>query len=175
MSRTVDQTSTIIPGAVLNAVLLSGKFNICHGNAQSLCARKTSKLDELRHVLSKSKVDVACFTESWLTSRITDRSVAIPGYRSVRNDRVYKRGGGIVVYYKEHLSCLKVMSTEVSTESNDKTECLALEFCLCGEKFVVVTVYNPPENDCSCFISDMMVEFTSRYNGIFMVGDFNMY
>lgn len=171
MSLTPDRA--YIPGAVLNAVLLSGKLNICHGNVQSLCARNSNKLDELRHVLSKSKVDIACFTESWLTSKITDRSITIPGYRCMRNDRSYKRGGGIIVYYKEHLSCLKVLNTEVNTESIDKTECLALEFCLQGQKFVVVAVYNPPENDCSCFLSDVMVGFTASYDNVFMIGDFN--
>lgn len=169
----MNQTSTNIPGAVLNAVLLPGKFNICHGNVQSLCARKSNKLDELRDVLSKSKVDVACFTESWLASKNSDRSIAIQGYRFVRNDRCYKRGGGIVVYYKENLSCRRVMSTVISNESTDKTECLALEFCVKRQKFVVVTVYNPPDNDCSCFLSELMVELNGGYDSIFMVGDFN--
>lgn len=173
MALPIDQTSTNIPGAVLNAVLLPGKFNICHGNVQSLCARQTSKLDELKLVLSKSEVDVACFTESWLTSKINDRSIAIPHYRCVRNDRFYKRGRGIIVYYKEHISCLKIMNTEISTESIDKTESLALEFYVNRQKFAVVTVYNPPENDCSCFLSDLMVELNVCYDAIFIVGDLN--
>lgn len=83
-----NHTSTNIPGTVLNAVLLSGKLNICHGNAQSLCAHNLNKLDEVRLVLSGSKVEIACYTESWLTTRNSDRSIGVSGYSVVRNDRV---------------------------------------------------------------------------------------
>lgn len=58
-----------IPGAVMNAVLLTGKLNIVHGNAQSLCARKSDKLEEVKLALQSSKIGIACFTESWLTDK----------------------------------------------------------------------------------------------------------
>lgn len=168
-----NHTSTNIPGAVLSAVLLSGKLNVCHGNAQSLCARNSSKLDEVRNVLSGSKVEIACFTESWLTSKISDRSIGVSGYSVVRNDRVYRRGGGIAVYYREHLSCSKVFSTVLTAETTDKTECLALEFRVDGRKILLMVIYNPPENDCSAFLSEIMADFAIRYENIFLVGDFN--
>ena len=117
-------TSANIPGAVLNAVLLPGKLNICQGNAQSLCARNSSKFDEIRIALLGSKAEIACFTESWLTARNSDRSISIPGYSVVRNDRIFKRGGGIVVYYRKHLTCSKVFGTVLTAESPDKTECM---------------------------------------------------
>lgn len=85
---------------MLNAVLLPDKLNILHGNAQSICARNFAKLDEVRDLLSASKVEIACFSESWLTSKHSDRSIGISGYSVVRNDRTCRRGGGIAVYYK---------------------------------------------------------------------------
>lgn len=173
MLPTHNHTSTNIPRAVLNAALFHDKLNLCHGNAQSLCARNSTKLDEVRNVLSDSKVEIACFTESWLSSRNSDRSIQIPGFSVVRNDRVYKRGGGIAVYYREHLICSKIFGTVLTTESQDKTECLALEFRIGGQKILLMTIYNPPENDCSSFLAEKLADFAVRYENIFLIGDFN--
>ncbi|XP_053692551.1 uncharacterized protein LOC128741001 [Sabethes cyaneus] len=168
-----NYTSTNIPAAVLNAALIPGKLNICHGNAQSLCARQSSKLDEVRNVLVNSKIEVACFTESWLTSKISDRSIGISGYTVVRNDRSYRRGGGIAVYYRSQLKCSKIFGTVLSSDSTDLTECLALDFRLYGEKILLMVIYNPPDNDCSSFLAEKLTEFAVRYEHIFIVEDFN--
>lgn len=162
-----------IPGAVSNAVLLQGKLNICHGNAQSICARKGNKLDEVRNFLQNSKITVACFTESWLSTKNSNRSIAIPGFSVVRNDRTYARGGGILMYYSDQLCCRKVFGTELSFDSDDKTECLALEVRLRSEKFLLIAVYNPPENDCSQFLAAKLADFAVRYDNIALIGDFN--
>lgn len=164
---------TNIPGAVLNAALFPGKLNICHGNAQSLCARKFLKLEEVRHLLSGSKIDIACFTESWLNTKRTDRCITVPGYSVVRNDREYSRGGGIVVYHRKHLSCMEVYRTKLTASSTDKTECLALDFTVNSQHVLVVVVYNPPDNDCSVFLEEKLAVFSVRYEDILLIGDFN--
>lgn len=157
----------------MNAALFPKKLNICHGNAQSLMARNMSKLDEIRLVLLGSKIEVACFTESWLTSKNSDRSIGISGYSVMRNDRTYRRGGGIVVYYRENLTCSKVFGTVLTDASVDKTECMALEFRVNSQKILLLVVYNPPDNDCSSFLSEKLSDYAIRYESIFLVGDFN--
>lgn len=168
-----NHASTNIPGAVLNAALFSGKLNLCHGNAQSLCARKSTKLDEIKDLLQNSKVSIACFTETWLSKKNSNRSVAIPGFSMIRNDRCYRRGGGVIIYYKNHLRCTKISSTELTLESQDKTECLAVELRLDGEKVLLLTVYNPPENDCSEFLADKLRQYSENYNNVMIIGDLN--
>lgn len=157
----------------MHAVLLPGKLNVCHGNAQSICARKSNKLEELKLILQNSKVSVACLTESWLSSKNSDRSVAIPGFKVHRNDRSYRRGGGIVVYIEEHLPCSRMFSTQLSDESIDKTECLALELRPGREKVLLIVVYNPPDNDCARFLEEKLVDLAGRYNHVLLIGDFN--
>lgn len=157
----------------MNCALHSGKLNICHGNTQSLCARKFAKLDEVKDLLHNSKVTVACFTESWLTGQISDRSIAIPGFAVCRNDRMYQRGGGIVIYYRSHLSCRKVFCTQLSAESGNKTESLVVELRFGGETVLLVAVYNPPGNNCSDFLEEKLVEYASTYNNVLLIGDFN--
>ena len=168
-----NHTSTNIPRAVLNAALYQGKLNICHGNSQSLCARKSCKLDEIRELLIGSKIEIACFTESWLNSKTSDRSISVSGYSVMRNDRLYKRGGGIAVYYREHLTCSKVFGTTLTEDSNDKTECLAMEFLVDGHKILLMVMYNPPANDCSSFLAEKLADFAVCYENVFLVGDFN--
>lgn len=174
MPLTQNHLSTNIPGAVLNAALPSGKLNVCHGNAQSLCARKSTKLDEVKDLLCNSKISIACFTESWLSARISDRNISIPGFKVIRNDRGYRRGGGIIIYYKQHLPCTTVFSTHLLDSSENKTECLAVEFRLGDEKILVVVVYNPPENDCSDFLGEKLADFATRYENVLLIGDFNV-
>ncbi|KAL1403438.1 hypothetical protein pipiens_019360 [Culex pipiens pipiens] len=106
--------------------------------------QKGTKLDEIRNNLQDSKITIACFTESWLTTKNTDRSIAIPGFSFLRNDRKYGRGGGIVIYFKEHLGCKEVFRIEPSEETVDKTECLACEMRFDTEKVLLLVVYNPP-------------------------------
>ena len=173
MSSTIRTTSANIPGAVLNAALISGKFNICHGNAQSLCARKSNKLDEVKLLLENSKIGLACFTESRLTSKISDNVVAVPGYTIIRNDRLYRRGGGIVMYCKHGLRFSHVFKTNITPTSDDITECLAVELCLGNEKVLIMCVYNPPDNDCTNFLYQKLTDFAVRYENIVLIGDFN--
>ncbi|KAL9698013.1 hypothetical protein quinque_001454 [Culex quinquefasciatus] len=132
-----------------------------------------SLLEEVRAVLSSHIVDIACFTESWLTASRNNRSIGVQGYSVVRNDRVYKRGGGIAVYYRDTMSCTKIFNTELTTESADKTECLALEFRLNGFKVLLLVVYNPPDNNCASFLEEKLTSLTLHYESVFLVGDFN--
>ena len=172
MASMTSTLSTNIPGAVINAVLISGKLNICHGNAQSLCARKTSKLDEVKLLLENSKIGLACFTEWWLTPKISNNVIAVPGYSIIRNDRLFRRGGGIVLYCNDGFRSSEVYSTNITDASDEMTECLAVELCLDNEKVLIMCVYNPPDNDCSNFLHQKLTDFAVCYENIVLIGDF---
>lgn len=127
----------------MNAALMDFKLNICHANVQSLCARQLNKFEEIKQMLIGSKISVACFTESWLTDSIPDSIIGIPGYRLIRNDRVRKRGGGIIMYLREGFRYNLVYAPVISEQSEDKTECLAVEVVVSDVKILVVTVQPP--------------------------------
>lgn len=94
---------SVIPRAVVNAVLLKDKLNISLMNVQSLCARRYSKFEELKRIVSDSKIDIACFTETWMDSSISDSMINIPGFNVIRNDR-NRHGGGICIYVRKGLA-----------------------------------------------------------------------
>ena len=69
-------------------------------NAQSI----VTKIDDLTVLLKNNHVDIACITESWLSSSVPDSAVNINGYTIVRNDRSLNIGGGVCFYIRSSLS-----------------------------------------------------------------------
>ncbi|KAL9699015.1 hypothetical protein quinque_002456 [Culex quinquefasciatus] len=85
----------------------------------------------------------------------------------------FQRGGGIMVYCKHHIGRTEVFRTELTAESADKTECVAIELRVDGEKILLVVVYNPPRNDCSEFLAAKLSEFGTRYENVLLIADLN--
>ncbi|KAL1380783.1 hypothetical protein pipiens_013931 [Culex pipiens pipiens] len=144
--------------------------------AAAIRLKKDGKLSSVytkRGVVHDSKVTIACFTESWLTIKNTDRSIAIPGFAFLRCDRKYCRGGGIVIYYKEHVGCKEVFRIEPTEQSADKTECLACELRFGSEKVLLVAVYNPPGNDCTDILAEKLDALIGSFEYVILIGDFN--
>lgn len=163
-----------VPKIMLNTVLKPNCFNVCYANVQSICANNFQKFEELKEILVGSRVEVACFAESWLRTAIPDSAIDIPGFKFVRNDRVYAFGGGVIVYYRSHLTCKLVYeSTAVGTPHSGSVECLLLEFATDCDTILVGVVYNPPGMDCSLYLDQKLSEFSSKYDNIILVGDFN--
>ena len=61
------------------------------------------KIDEVRHSVLQTDVDLACFTETWLTDFVHDNVIQIPGYNDVRRDRLIGQHGGVCLYVKESI------------------------------------------------------------------------
>lgn len=165
----------LIPKAVMNAAMLSDKINICHMNVQSLCARRFTKFEELKQNIIGSKLDIICFTETWLDTSINDSLIAIQGFDVVRNDR-NRHGGGICVYFNQkRLTCriLKNSNNLATNEGRYTTEFLILEV-ICGDsKFLLAVYYNPPTLDCSYSLRSHIEEFCMNYERSYFIGDFN--
>lgn len=179
LDDTVTSSSNVgvvcIPRIVMNCALLSDKLNICHINIQSICARQMSKFNELKLCISDSKLDIVCLTESWLSDSVDDELIAIDGYKLIRNDRQYSRGGGICVYYRNGITCALLSKSElyVGMGHINITEFLFLEIRFKHEKFLLGVVYNPPRNDCSEIMFRKLSDFALHYSKTIIVGDFN--
>ena len=105
-------------------------INILQWNAQSLYAQE----DELKHHLCKSqnKVDIICIQESWLKP---SKSYNIPGYNSIRCDRLSKSGGGTVIYIHPSHSYHEI-------KIDSAIECCAVEFKIKSEWITAQTCIN---------------------------------
>lgn len=169
----INNVSANIPRVVLNAMLDHDNLNLCHINVQSICARNFSKFNELKSVFLKSKLDIICLTESWLSNKITDQMISIDGYKLIRNDR-NRHGGGICVYYRDTLSC-RIVNKSVYNADNDRqiTEFLLLDVRHLKENFLLAVYYNPPNLNCADLLKSHFEEFTLKYSSTFFIGDFN--
>lgn len=164
-----------IPRVVMNVALRDDCINICHMNAQSLCARQLSKLDEFKECFTNSKLDLICVTETWLHQDILNRSVDVEGYSLLRNDRGYSRGGGICLFYKSDLICKIVSASNFlnSSENVNRTEYLFVEVRVNHQKFLLGLFYCPPGVDCSGILDQKLSELSLTYSNTILIGDFN--
>ena len=71
------------PGSKRNA---AQTFSICHWNLNSICAHNFAKLPVLRAYVNVHKVDIICFSETYLDSSINDESLEISGYCLICSD-----------------------------------------------------------------------------------------
>lgn len=86
------------PGPVTIDDCPQGHLKIVSANVNSL----TSKLDEIRLLLSTHKVDALLLQETKLDSNIDSKELFVPGYHLERKDR-NRSGGGVAIYARVEL------------------------------------------------------------------------
>ena len=65
--------------------------------------RLRNKLDELKVLQELCKFDIIGITESHLNNKDRNSELNIDGLKFVRRDRIGRKGGGCVLYYREDL------------------------------------------------------------------------
>ena len=123
-------------------------------------------------------VDLACFTETWLTDFVHDNVIQIPGYNVVRRDRLIGQHGGVCLYVKE-----SIPFEILSQYHNDQFEVLWVKArphklprglsCI-----IIGSIYHPPSaNDRNMidFLTEQLSLIESTYYncGLILLGDFN--
>jgi hypothetical protein len=66
-----------------------------------------SKREQLRLILTESKLDILCLNETKIDENIKDVDIAMPGFSIFRRDR-NKHGGGVLIYVSSSLNSCKV-------------------------------------------------------------------
>lgn len=70
------------------------------------------KIDELRRIFLDTNAHVVSFSETWLKSYVSDKSVEMNGYKLVRCDRRVKRSGGVAIYMKDNVKFRVLASSQ---------------------------------------------------------------
>ena len=136
------------------------------------------KIDEVRQSVLQTDVDLACFTETWLTDFVHDNVIQIPGYNVVRRDRLIGQHGGVCLYVKE-----SIPFEILSQYHNDQFEVLWVrarphKFPRGLSCIIIGSIYHPPsENDRNIidFLTEQLSLIESTYYncGLILLGDFN--
>ncbi|XP_075162654.1 uncharacterized protein LOC142235288 [Haematobia irritans] len=145
----------------------NNNLNFAHFNAQSFNIKPTStKLAEIRSIVEGSLLDIVGVSETWLKGQ-NSNVVKISGYSSYRNDRPFRRGGGVALFISSRLTA-KVVHSGLNY---GVVECLFVEVVVGREKILVGVVYLPTGDfeSLESELSDLLV----RYSNIIIMGDFN--
>ena len=147
-------------------------LHICNLNVQHILP----KLDELRVLLAdKSGPDIFCACETFLEPENSDNQIAIDGYDFFRKDRAVtqnKTGGGLILYFRSSLTCVRQTEFEIS-----KLETVWAEVKLPNAKpLLLCTVYRPPtalSEWVDLFEEELSIVQTTGLEYI-VLGDFNI-
>lgn len=136
------------------------------------------KIDELRHYITYSNLDLICLTETWLQEHIHNNVVAISGFNLLHRDRKYGQHGGVCIYIRDSiqfslLDDLFEPSFEVIWVKI-RPDRLPRGF----SNVIVGTVYHPPSSNNSAMLNylwNCLSLIESKYLNceIWLLGDFN--
>ncbi len=151
-------------------------ITVGHLNIRSI----NRKLEEVVRILSEGDIELLCITESWLNASVPDDMVSVCGYNLLRQDRTKESGkstgGGLLVYYKNHLDVSLVEGLQTCTP-NTETLWVKLSLKQTRPQYIGV-VYRPPDGDLDIsleLLSDQLTLLRSKGNSDQMtIGDINV-
>ena len=124
-------------------------------------------------------VEMFFFTESWLSSKITDSMIDISGFSVLRCDRLHSVGGGVALYYKNHLNIKQVFHSLGNIPCLDNFEYLCVDYSNGINCVRFICCYLPPKF-ASCTetvksLCNLIGNLTSdNSKPSFLIGDFNL-
>ena len=153
----------------LNFEFKGNGLHVAYVNIQHLLP----KLDEITCKLAENNsVDIFGMVETFLHNDVADNTLRITNFNIERNDRLHKRGGGVIVYIKNNITYRR----RYDLESED-IECICLEIKFPTSKpFIIIFMYRPP-NSTQCWIDKFekqmeAIDFLNMETHI--IGDFNI-
>ena len=126
-----------------------GPTTFCHLNARSLLSgvdlnkhleSQYSLLDEIHETLVYiNDFDIIAIGETWLSDNVADSDLSLAGYHVAFYKHRGARGGGVMLYVKEHIGAIH----RTDLEKND-TEILWAEIVLQSKKVLMGVAYRAP-------------------------------
>ena len=144
-------------------------FKISHLNVRSI----THKMDSIRLLLKDNTLDIFTVSETWLSPKVTDAEITIPGYSVVRKDR-NSRGGGVAMFIRDGIPFKTRMDI---TDSNTNCESLLIEINRhkCKKQFVCC-IYKPPDFATEILVNHLedIIAKVPEGADFALLGDFNI-
>jgi hypothetical protein len=140
------------------------KYTIIHQNIRSM----NKNFDNFLTTCGKSFsiLDIVILTEINLTkSNVT--KFKIDGYKQISRPRDERQGGGIMIFYRDHLK-VKVLDTNLSS-----TESLKVNI---NNDLQILALYRPPSSDKKKFVQELAIEIKNcdQNRDFILIGDINL-
>lgn len=158
--------------AKLRSQGISNSLSFLHLNIRSL----QRNFDNFSNLLLKININFTFIglSETWLKD--SETLMDIPGYRFIHNPRHNRTGGGVGLYFSDHLN-FKLRS-DLCYDDIECAESLFIEVLKPkGKNIVIGVVYRPPASDLNAFVqnTDTLITKIARENKIcYLMGDFNI-
>ena len=123
--------------------------------------------------LKDNTLDVFTVSETWLSPKVTDAEITIPGYSVVRKDR-NSRGGGVAMFIRNGIPFKTRMDI---TDNNTNCESLLIEINRhkCKKQFVCC-IYKPPDFATEILVNHLedIIAKVPEGADFALLGDFNI-
>lgn len=167
---------TFFNGCFASNVLLRSIFkndtfclNFTHLNIGSILP----KIDELRDIFVNSNTHIIAVSETWLKSHISNKSVEITGYKLLRADRMFRRGGGVALYVSTKLKTRIVSTSFTGVRELFKSNYLFIEITFPDSVILFGVTYKPPATDELPILDNILSQLIPKYDDVVLMGDFN--
>lgn len=173
-SRRDGLSGVNIPNVMLKTLFKGdGLINFCHLNVASV----KPKIDELRSVFLNANAHVVSFSETWLKSYNTNKSVEIDGYKLLRCDRRLRKSGGVAIYVKDSVKYRFLTSSEckydLPQQDRFMVDFLMIELVYPDVKILFGVFYKAVKTSEFDVVRDVVSKYASDYEHVVLAGDFN--
>ena len=134
----------------------------------------TSFIEEEISDSDTDSVPYISFFESWLKPHVSDAQISIPNYELVRQDRIKRKNGGVLLYVHSSLPISDI-------QKHDDDSCEAVICTIKSRNTKVASIYRPPDTSVQSF--ENLLTFLHNYLNpsdlnthfeIVIMGDFNL-
>lgn len=116
-----------------------------------------------------SNLNFLGLSESWLHHNSPSAALHVPGYNIFRRDRSEGRGGGVMMYIKDHINC-----HQICWPFDHNLECIGLNIVLSSEmSFVLIVVYRPPSSNDFYITFKKLLQACDFKTEVILLGDLN--
>ncbi|XP_046391553.1 uncharacterized protein LOC124159687 [Ischnura elegans] len=143
-------------------------MTISHVNVESLRAHWS----DFSVIFSRGNHDIIAVSETHLHPTHSDNTYSLNNFCTHRNDRTYKKGGGVAIFTKAGLET-KVIRRSCASEV-DRVEFMFLEVDPRGANMLVGVVYCPPKTTNPQQVLHLFSQYLSSYSQGVILGDFNV-
>ena len=143
----------------------------------SACSNSRHKLTSFVEEHVNNNVTFISFSETWLKPHITNAQIHIPSYEIVRQDRINRERGGVLLYVHNQLPTSDI-------ETFDDGTCESVICSLKSINTIMVSLYRPPNTPAHSFqgmlnflqqyISKATQASCNRHYDLIITGDFNL-
>lgn len=163
-----------IPNVLLKTMFReSGLVNFCHLNVSSI----KPKMDELRSVFRDTNAHVISFSETWLKSYNTNKSVEIEGYKLLRCDRRLRKSGGVAIYLKNNVKFRILASSgykyDLPPGERFELDYLLVELIFPDAKMLFGVFYKAVKTKEFDVLNEVFSKYAREYEHVVFAGDFN--